>query len=54
MHLNTYQDKMLSNSAELQRHIFLAKVEDSKKTMHYTGKNKLFNAEVVKYARLVI
>ena len=28
---------MLANSAELQKHLFLPKVEDPKKTMHYTG-----------------
>ena len=35
--MNNYSDKMLNNSVEMQKNLFLAKVEDPKKTMHYTG-----------------
>ena len=43
---------MLSNGAELQRHLFMAKVGDPKKSMHYTGKNKLFYHFDVEVAKL--
>lgn len=45
---------MLSNGAELQRHLFMSKVEDPKKSMHYTGKNKLFYHFDVQVARCLI
>ena len=52
MHLNRYHNKMLSNGAELQRHLFMAKVGDPNKSMHYTGKNKLFYHFDVEVAKL--
>ena len=37
IHLNTFSDKILTSNGELLKHLFLANVENPKKTMHYTG-----------------
>ena len=37
IHLNTFSDKILTSNGELLKQLFLANVENPKKTMHYTG-----------------
>ena len=37
VHINTYQDKLLRNTDEMHKQLFLAKVLNPKKIMHYTG-----------------